>query len=77
MRPPATQSQAAQNDGRLRHSAQRHHGPGDLEAKSSGRLRRSDCAEPGIRRRRCGRGFAHVGPDGERIEDPAALELIA
>jgi DNA topoisomerase IB len=47
-----------------------------LEAKPRGRLRRSDCAEPGIARRRCGRGFAYTGPDGERIEDESTLERV-
>ncbi|HXD54801.1 MAG TPA: DNA topoisomerase IB [Solirubrobacteraceae bacterium] len=41
------------------------------------RLRRSDCAAPGIARRRRGRGFEYRGPDGARIEDPEALERIA
>lgn len=48
-----------------------------VEAKPRGRLRRSDCADPGIARRRCGRGFAYTGPDGERTEDEATLERIA
>lgn len=41
------------------------------------RLRRSDCAAPGISRRRRGRGFEYLDPNGERIEDPEALERIA
>ena len=41
------------------------------------RLRRSDCAEPGIARRRRGRGFEYLGPSGERIDDPRTLERIA
>jgi DNA topoisomerase-1 len=41
------------------------------------RLRRSDCAAPGISRRRRGRGFEYRGPDGERIDDPETLERIA
>ncbi|MHB2001366.1 MAG: DNA topoisomerase IB [Solirubrobacteraceae bacterium] len=41
------------------------------------RLRRSDCAAPGIARRRRGRGFEYRDPDGERVEDPEALERIA
>jgi DNA topoisomerase IB len=41
------------------------------------RLRRSDCAEPGIGRRRRGRGFDYPGPHGDRIEDPRVLERIA
>ena len=41
------------------------------------RLRRSDCAGPGIRRRRHGRGFAYVGEDGRRVGDAETLERIA
>jgi DNA topoisomerase I len=41
------------------------------------RLRRSDCAAPGISRRRRGRGFEYRAPDGERIDDPEILERIA
>jgi DNA topoisomerase I len=41
------------------------------------RLRRSDCAAPGITRRRRGRGFEYLDPDGERIDDPETLERIA
>src|SRR5579884_442946 len=41
------------------------------------RLRRSSCAAPGIARRRRGRGFEYLDPDGERVEDPEVLERIA
>src|ERR1700727_1638008 len=41
------------------------------------RLRRSSCSAPGIARRRHGRGFSYVDPDGERIDDPEVLERIA
>jgi DNA topoisomerase I len=41
-----------------------------------GRLRRSDCAGSGIRRRRHGRGFAYRDADGRRIEDEETLERI-
>jgi DNA topoisomerase IB len=41
------------------------------------RLRRSNCAAPGISRRRRGRGFEYRDPAGERIEDPEVLERIA
>lgn len=37
-----------------------------------GELTRSDLAGPGIRRRRCGRGFRYTGPGGTR---PGAAEL--
>jgi DNA topoisomerase-1 len=40
------------------------------------RLRRSDCATPGIGRRRRGRGFEYLDPGGERIDDPEVLERI-
>jgi DNA topoisomerase I len=41
------------------------------------RLRRSNCAAPGIARRRRGRGFEYLDPAGERIDDREALERIA
>jgi DNA topoisomerase I len=41
------------------------------------KLRRSDCAAPGIQRRGRGRGFEFLDPDGERIDDPETLERIA
>jgi DNA topoisomerase I len=41
------------------------------------RLRRSDCAAPGIARRRRGRGFEYLDPDGRHIDDPGLLERIA
>lgn len=41
------------------------------------RLRRVDCAEPGIRRVRRGRGFSYVGADGRRIDDPVVLQRIS
>src|SRR3954454_8742262 len=41
------------------------------------RLRRVDCAEPGIRRVRRGRGFGDVDADGQRVDDPETLQRIA
>ncbi len=41
------------------------------------RLRRSNCAAPGIARRGRGRGFEYRDPDGERIDDPEVLERIS
>jgi DNA topoisomerase-1 len=41
-----------------------------------GRLRRADCAEAGIRRRRRGRGFSFEDPAGDVIEDEETLERI-
>ena len=40
------------------------------------RLRRADCGRPGIRRRRAGRGFTYLGPDGHRATDPDVLDRI-
>jgi DNA topoisomerase I len=40
------------------------------------RLRRVDCAVPGITRRRRGRGFEYVNEDGLRIDDPEVIERI-
>jgi len=41
------------------------------------RLRRSNCAAPGIARRRRGRGFEYRDPAGERIDDPEVLQRIS
>src|SRR3954469_24233423 len=40
------------------------------------RLRRIDCATPGIARRRRGRGFEYLDEEGDRIEDEDLLERI-
>src|SRR5512132_3629682 len=40
------------------------------------RLRRSDCGSPGIRRRRRGKGFEYLDPDGERVTDAEVLQRI-
>jgi DNA topoisomerase I len=40
------------------------------------RLRHSTDAKPGIRRRRRGRGFGYVDPDGRRVSDGETLERI-
>ena len=39
-------------------------------------MRRSDCAAPGISRRRRGCGFECLDPDGKHIDDPKVLERI-
>jgi DNA topoisomerase-1 len=39
-------------------------------------LRFSNDAEPGISRRRAGRGFRYLGPGGKPIRDPAVLDRI-
>jgi DNA topoisomerase IB len=41
-----------------------------------GRLRRSDCSGPGLRRVKRGRGFTYLDEDSERIEDPEVLERV-
>ena len=41
------------------------------------RLRRSDCAEPGLARRRRGRGFEYVDAQGHRVDDPDTRERLA
>jgi DNA topoisomerase I len=45
-------------------------------APRRGRLRRADCAGPGIRRVRRGRGFSYEDGTGERIADEETLERI-
>jgi len=45
-------------------------------APRRGRLRRADCAGPGIRRVRRGRGFSYEDGTGEKIEDEETLERI-
>jgi DNA topoisomerase-1 len=45
-------------------------------ATRRGRLRRADCAGPGIRRIRRGRGFSFEDGSGERIADEETLERI-
>lgn len=39
-------------------------------------LIRSELADPGIRRRRYGRGFRYLRPDGKPLKDPVALARI-
>jgi DNA topoisomerase-1 len=41
------------------------------------RLRRSDCSDPGFRRRRRGRGFEYLDADGQRIDDAKTLARIS
>jgi DNA topoisomerase-1 len=40
------------------------------------RLRRVDCAGPGLTRRRRGRGFEYLDHRGDRVADPGAIERI-
>jgi DNA topoisomerase I len=49
---------------------------GAATAPRRGRLRRADCAEPGIVRRRRGRGFSFEDVDGRQIEDEETLARI-
>ncbi len=42
----------------------------------AGRLRRIDCAAPGMTRRRRGKGFSYLDEDGERIDDQETIERI-
>ncbi|GAA0226297.1 DNA topoisomerase IB [Actinomadura nitritigenes] len=39
-------------------------------------LQRSDPSEPGLARRRCGKGFTYLRPDGRPLSDPAQRERI-
>jgi DNA topoisomerase I len=58
---------------RGRHLVARRQGSSRAPAE---RLRRSDCSDVGIARRRHGRGFAYLDAGGERIEDEATLARI-
>ncbi len=40
------------------------------------RLKRADCSGPGIKRRRAGRGFVYLDPDGNRVADPEVIDRI-
>ena len=40
------------------------------------RLRRSDCASPGLRRQKRGKGFTYLDENGKRIKDPQVLERV-
>jgi DNA topoisomerase-1 len=42
----------------------------------TGRLRRSDCSGPGLRRRRSGNGFSYLNERGTRLTDREALERV-
>lgn len=41
------------------------------------RLRRVDCAEPGIKRVRRGRGFVYVDAEGSKVDDAETLQRIS
>jgi DNA topoisomerase-1 len=50
-------------------------GQGEASAANAALVYAND-GEPGIRRRRAGRGFSYLWPDGERVRDPAVLDRI-
>ena len=47
-----------------------------LRTKRRGRLRRSDCAGPGLRRVRRGRGFGYLDERGRKISDQQTIARI-
>ena len=47
-----------------------------VESARAAGLRYMSDAQPGISRRRAGRGFSYKGPDGEKISDPETLARI-
>jgi DNA topoisomerase IB len=47
-----------------------------VTAPARGKLSRSDLTAPGIRRRRCGRGFRYLRPDAEPVRDRETLGRI-
>jgi DNA topoisomerase-1 len=46
------------------------------ESADEAGLRYITDASPGISRRRAGKGFVYIGPDGKRVSDPARLDWI-
>src|SRR5918998_3766338 len=46
------------------------------DAAESAGLRYVSDEEPGIRRRKAGKGFCYLKPDGKRVEDAATLDRI-
>ena len=71
-RRPAQRSRAGQAQG----AGQERVGPAVAIRSPAIRLRRSDTSEPGIRRRRRGKGFDYLNPDGTRVDDPEILGRI-
>src|ERR1019366_5850463 len=45
-------------------------------APHRGRLKRSDCSGPGLRRVRKGRGFSYLDEHGRRLQDSTVLERL-
>jgi DNA topoisomerase-1 len=56
-------------------SEETFHPGGRLVAKAAG-LRYVTDTKPGIRRKRAGRSFTYLGPDGGRVRDPQELQRI-
>ncbi|MFL5804340.1 MAG: DNA topoisomerase IB [Roseiflexaceae bacterium] len=50
--------------------------PDPIETAQSAGLRYVSDTQPGIRRRRAGKGFSYLGPDGRPIRDAATLRRI-
>ncbi len=48
--------------------------PDPLESAEEAGLRYVSDSMPGVRRRRAGKGWSYIGPDGERITDPKRLD---
>ncbi len=46
-------------------------------AARAAHLRYVNNGEPGIQRKRAGKGFSYIGPDGQRIDDKATRDRIA
>jgi DNA topoisomerase-1 len=51
--------------------------PAGITGLAMQRLRRVDPSAPGLRRRRRGRGFEYLDPDGRQVEDPEVLARVA
>jgi DNA topoisomerase I len=49
---------------------------GDGQQACVARLRRVDCAGPGIRRRRRGKGFEYLDEEGRRVTEPSVIDRI-
>ncbi len=74
---PAKKPTAA-SGARRKKTAQERVAPSGVAATAppAPRLRRVDCTGPGLRRRRRGRGFVYLDPDGERVDEPEVLGRI-
>jgi DNA topoisomerase IB len=61
---------------RSRMTAKTADAAGASEAVEAGELTRSDLSQPGLRRRRSGRGFRYLSPESEPVRDEATLGRI-